>query len=176
MSPTSQSMPKKTPQIPRAIEITSTDTPRGRADRLFRNASECVRQRERYARLVAVGAHDDEQGTALRVACLCDEILLQSVKDYEKAASATPGSKGDEWVHKANALWHASREYERRHHDCDQRSRQFGANHTPAKFSELTMQYDLEASALLALRLAVASYSSCCPDAELRERPQTYVA
>jgi hypothetical protein len=168
--------PKKKPQTPRSNDLTSTNTPRGHADRLYRDAIECVRQRERYARLVDVGAHDVEQASALRVACLCDEVLLNSVKNYEAAASGAAERNHDEWAHKANSLWHASREYQRRHHDCDKRSRQLGANHSASELGELTMQYDLEASALLALRMALASYQGCCPDAELRERPQTFVA
>ena len=156
-------------------DLTSTDTARGRADRLFRAASECIRQRERYARLVESGAHDDEQQAALRMACLCDELLMESINSYEDGAAATPANRGDEWFHRANALWHAARDYERRHHDCDKRSRQFGT-HSASKLGELTTQYDLEASALLALRLAVAAYHQSCPDAELRQRPQTFVA
>ena len=46
---------------------------------MFRAAMECMRQRERYARLVASGAHDLEQLAALRVAGLCDEILDEAV-------------------------------------------------------------------------------------------------
>lgn len=167
---------KKQTQSTRSTELSSTSTQRGHADRLFRDAGECVRQRERYARLVDVGAHEVEQASALRVACLCDEVLLNSVKNYEAAASGAPARSQDEWAHKANSLWHASREYQRRHHDCDQRSRQLGASHSASQLGELTMQYDLEASALLALRMALASYQSCCPDAEIRARPQTFVA
>jgi hypothetical protein len=170
------SSPKKKPQPTRPNELTSAVTQRGHADRLYRDATECVRQRERYARLVDVGAHDDEQASALRVACLCDEVLLSSVKNYEAAANGGSTRTSDEWAHKANSLWHASREYQRRHQECDQRSRQFGANHSASQLGELTMQYDLEASALLALRMALASYQNCCPDAELRERHQTFVA
>lgn len=167
---------KKKTQSPRSNELTSTMTQRGHADRLFRDASECVRQRERYARLVDVGAHDAEQAAALRVACLCDEVLLNSVKNYEAAASGASSRTKDEWAHKANSLWHASREYQRRHQECDQQSRKLGTSHSVSQLGELAMQYDLEASALLALRMALVSYQGCCPDAELKERPQTFVA
>ncbi|MEP7347962.1 MAG: hypothetical protein ABI877_22025 [Gemmatimonadaceae bacterium] len=168
--------PRKKPQRQRSHELISTNTQRGHADRLYRDAAESVRQRERYARLVDVGAHDAEQTAALQVACLCDEVLLSSVKNYEAAASGATAGTQDEWARKANSLWHASREYQRRHAECDQRSSQFGATHSASHLGELTMQYDLEASALLALRMSLASYQSCCPDAELKERPQTFVA
>jgi hypothetical protein len=169
-------MPKKSEQrVARGPEIQSTDDSRGRADRLFRAATECIRQRERYARLVESGAHDTEQEAALRVACLCDRVLHDAVKLYEQAAATSQETRHDDWWHKANSLWHASREYERRHADCDKRSQKLGS-HSADKLGELAMQYDLEASALLALRLAVANYRSACPDAELSERPQTFVA
>ncbi len=160
----------------RSRELAATNALRAQADRLFRDATECVRQRERYARLVDVGAQDAEQAAALRVACLCDEVLLGSVKNYETAASGVSSRSQLEWVQRANALWHASREYQRRHQECDQRSRQLGANHSASHLGELALQYDLEASALLALRMALVSYQNCCPDAELKDRPQTFVA
>ncbi len=148
---------------------------RGTADRLYRASAECVRQHERYARLVDAGTHEEEQRDALRVACLCDELMFESGRAYAQAGSgATTGADG-EWWHKANALWHACREYERRHQDCDKRSKQL-ASRRANKLQELTLQYDLEASALLALRLAVQAYRKVCPDCELADRPQTIVA
>ena len=38
------------------------------------------------------------------------------------------------------------------------------------------MEYDLEASALLALKLALGGFRQVCPDCELETRPQTFVA
>lgn len=169
-------MPKPRAAIPSATEVVSTGTPRGRADRLFRDAVECLRQRERYSRLVDAGAHDEEQSAALKVVCLCDKVLLDSMRDYEQAATDGPSAKPEDWWHKANSLWHATREYERHHHDCDKTARQFTGSHSASKLGQLTLQYDLEASALLALRLAIASYGTCCPDAQLYDRPQTFVA
>jgi hypothetical protein len=134
-----------------------------------------VRHRERYARLVEAGADEAEQRDALRVACLCDEILLASVRHYEKAVAAEAPKTEDDWFHKANALWHATREYQRRHHNCDESSRQLSSR-KPGKFKELALGFDLEASALLALRLALAAYRKVCPECELDERPQSYVA
>lgn len=147
--------------------------PRAPADRLFRAASECVRQRERYASLVASGVNEDEQKWALSVACLCDEILVSTIKAYE--AQPTNGvSKDEEWYRRAIALWHASREYQRRHGECDRKTRKISSQ-TPAELGELALEYDLEASALLALQHAVAAYRKAAPDAYL-EAPSTRVA
>ena len=148
---------------------------RDAADRLYRAASESVRQRERYARLVEAGATDSEQQAVLRVACLCDEILGESVSGYEKVITAEPAKAENDWCHTANALWHASREYSRRHHNCNESSRQLSSR-KPDKFRELALEYDLEASALLALRLALAAYRKVCPSCALEDRQQTFVA
>lgn len=147
------------------------ETPRGTADRMFRAAMECIRQRERYARLVASGAHDLEQLAAVRVAVVCDEILDEAVSAYEKlAGQQTHGD--DEWRRQANALWHACREYRRRP------ATNSAAPGSPkaGTLQKLAMEYDLEASALLALKLALGGFRQICPDCELESRPQTFVA
>jgi hypothetical protein len=151
------------------------DSARSAADRLYRTATECVRQRERYARLVAAGAMELEQRAALRVACLCDVILHESIRAYEKGLAGEGSRSSDGWRPPANSLWHASREYERRHQDCDESSRQI-TSRKPHKFKELAVQYDLEASALLALRLALAAYRKVCPECALEDGRQTFVA
>ena len=136
---------------------------------MFRAAMECIRQRERYARLVASGAHDLEQLAALRVAGLCDEILDEAVAGYE--AHAKEASHGDdEWRRQANALWHAAREYRRRPATNNVAAGKGGS------LQKLALEYDLEASALLALKLALGGFRQICPDCELETRPQTFVA
>lgn len=132
---------------------------------MFRAAQECVRQRQRYAGLVERGADEEEQEGALRIACICDEVLASSAASYEKIAANASSHRDEEWWHKANSLWHVAREYHRRHQGCDQDSRRF-SNHSPARLAELTMEYDLEASALLALQHALTAYRKVVPDAE----------
>jgi hypothetical protein len=140
---------------------------------MFRAASECMRQRERYARLVASGAHDLEQLSALRVAAVCDEVLSETMASYEKLARET--SHGDdEWRRQANGLWHACREYRRRPVAKDLKPGK--SNARGAKLQKLALEYDLEASALLALKLALGSFRQICPDCELESRPQSFVA
>jgi hypothetical protein len=158
-------MPKTKRAVAMSGDHPSIPTPRGQADRLFRAAAECVRQRQRYARLVEGGTPEEEQVAALRIACVCDELLLESVRAYETIANGT-AHRDEEWGRRANALWLASRDYERRHGECDERSRRFGS-HSPSKLAELAMEYDLEASALLALKQAVAAYRKAVPEADL---------
>jgi hypothetical protein len=156
---------KSSPQLDNDAELSPTQRVRASADQLYRAASECVRQRERYAKLVASSAADAELESTLRLASLCDELLDQAVRAYEDAVAKDGGAKSESWWHPANSLWLASREYARRHKEVDESSRRLGA-HSPSKLTELTLQYDLEASALLGLDHALASYRKCCPDAE----------
>jgi hypothetical protein len=68
------------------------------------------------------------------------------------------------WWKNANALWLASREFLRRHKGTDVSSRQL-KEHGPGKLGELHTEYELEASALLALRHAADSYRKARPSA-----------
>jgi len=135
------------------------------ADMLYRAAAECHRQHIRHARLVERGAIDEEQQSALEMAYLCDDFLGTAMVSYEKAKGHSDEHADDEWWHKANMLWHASREYVRRHANCDGMSKKVGRQ-SPNRLGELTMSFDLEASALLALRMAADSYRKARPEAE----------
>ncbi|MGQ0648683.1 MAG: hypothetical protein ACT4P7_14075 [Gemmatimonadaceae bacterium] len=139
--------------------------PRAPADRLYRAAAECVRQRQRYSALVEAGALDEEQFAALEIASICDVALHQARASY--AGSPTNGAyKDEEWHRKALLLWQASREYERRHSASDLRTRQLGT-HTRDGLKKLAMEYDLEASALLALQHALSAYRKAVPEAHI---------
>jgi hypothetical protein len=133
------------------------------ADALYRAASECHRQHTRYARLVEKGASDDEQRSALEMAYICDDALASAMQNYEKAAEK--GGAGEQWWHKGNRLWHASREYIRRHSSCDGMAARLGRQ-SPNRLAELALAFDLEASALLALRMAADSYRAVRPEAD----------
>jgi hypothetical protein len=63
---------------------------RDSANRLYRTALECVRQRERYSRLVEAGAHEFEQQAALRVACLCVDVRRRLVAQGQLAVARVP--------------------------------------------------------------------------------------
>lgn len=135
------------------------------ADSLYRAAAECGRQHKRYARLGDDASTELEQRAALEVVCLCDEALAKAVAGYEKAAGKVVGHDDSAWWHKGNMLWHASREYTRHHAFCDNVARRIDA-HGPDKLGEMAVEFDLEASALLALRMAVDSYRAVRPEAE----------
>ncbi|MEO5579793.1 MAG: hypothetical protein ABIR58_03990 [Gemmatimonadaceae bacterium] len=140
-----------------------------KADMLYRAAAECHRQHTRYSRLVERSASDDEQWAALEMAYLCDDHLGTAITGYEKAASKIAANAGaheeDAWWHKGNMLWHASREYIRRHANCDGLAKRLGKE-SPNRLGALAMEFDLDASALLSLRMAADAYRGVRPEAE----------
>ena len=93
----------------------------------------------------------------------CDETLgALSAAYHEVAAAVQPKGEDEQWWHRANALWLASREYLRRHSLTDRASRDL-KSHDPAQLEKLQTEFELEASALLGLRHAA--------DAYLKDRP-----
>lgn len=138
-----------------------------KADALYRAAAECCRQHERIARLVAREAPDDEQRSAYAQVDHCDRALTAMTAAYEKCgARLHPDGDDEAWWKRANALWHASREYARRHVETERAGRAIGAAHAPETLGMLNVEYELEASALLALRQATAAYKKVRPHAE----------
>jgi hypothetical protein len=133
-----------------------------RADALHRSAKECCRQHERFAHLVQIGALEMEQRAAQQAVLASDEALEQVTAAYEKCCGKGHPGKEDEGWQRANALWLASRDYTRRHRTSDRAAK--GMNHgDAARFAELAVDYDLEASALLALKHAAEAYRKCRP-------------
>lgn len=156
-------MPRTKRSTPITADHPAIAGPRAPADRLYRATAECVRQRQRYSALVEAGASDEEQRAALKVASLCDTILTGNIAAFE-AASANGLSKEEDWYRKAILVWQASREYERRHNATDVSTRKLGG---PEGLSNLALEYDLEASALLALQHALSSYRKTVPEAHI---------
>ena len=139
-----------------------------RADTLFRTAIETCRAHRRYAARVARGVRELEQKQALKLATICDEMLVEAIASYERCG-ARVNTLGDEaWWHKANALWHQAREYERRHQVTERAQRLLNAQHDPQLLGELALEFDLEASALLFLQQAIEAYRKCRPEAEIK--------
>lgn len=132
---------------------------------LYRAAAECHRQHTRYSRLVERSAPDEEQRSALEMAYLCDDVLGTAITGYEKASAKTGAHADDAWWHKGNMLWHASREYIRRHANCDGMAKRLGKQ-SPNRLAALAMEFDLDASALLSLRMAADAYRGVRPEAE----------
>jgi hypothetical protein len=94
----------------------------------------------------------------------CDEVLGDLVAVYEQTAKVVPTGADAGWWHRANALWLASREYLRRTGGCETSSKDLKA-HSPGRLNALHTEYELEASALLALRHAAEAYKRDRPSA-----------
>lgn len=135
------------------------------ADALFRCAAECCRQHRRYARLISVAVMPEEQDAAARIVAVCDAELLTMSEVYHEAADAAHVNGDDAWRHAANMLWHASREYLRHHRGAETAARAL-RSHSSEKLGELAVEFELEASALLALSHAVDAYRKLRPTAD----------
>jgi hypothetical protein len=142
----------------------AVDAVREAADALFRAARECCHQHDRASRIVEKSALEEELASAHKMCEICDDALRELTAAYEKstASFAPPNGPDEGWWHTANELWLASKQYLRRHSGCDAATKQL-KNHGPQEFAGLQTEYELEASALLALRHAAEAYQ--------RERP-----
>ncbi len=137
---------------------------RERADALYRAADECHRQHTRHAKLVEDDAPDEQQRDALEAAFICDDTLASAMTAYESAKDHGPAHADDAWWHKGNMLWHASKQFIRRHANCEGLSQRVKKG-SPDRLARLTLSFDLEASALLNLKMAADSYRSVRPEA-----------
>jgi hypothetical protein len=159
--PTSRSKPAAQAEAPRDPLVLV----RTRADALYRAALECCRQHDRAAKL---HKHDGEPELEHRhvdaLCAMCDGSLSEMAEAYEAAAGDVHPERDEAWWHKANSLWHASREYERHHAGCDAMSRKLSAKHDSEQLRSMQLEYELEASALLALRHAADAYRKTRPE------------
>ena len=137
---------------------------RARADALYRAALECCRPHDRAAKLFGNSDPELEHKHADALCAMCDGSLAELSEAYESAAAHLQLGKEADWWHKANALWHASREYARRHAGCDALSKRLSSKHSPEQLATMQMEYELEASALLALRHAAEAYRKTRPE------------
>jgi hypothetical protein len=151
------------------LELSPLDVARVKADAMARAALECCHQHDRYARLVSQPALEAEHRAADEMCVVVTNALIQMAESYGESAKALRpnGSADEEWWHRANALWHASREYGRRQTCCERQSRRSNEarRHRPDELGDLVLQYDLEASAVLALRQAADAYRKTRPEA-----------
>ena len=155
-----------TPAKASAPESTQSVSPlTDAADALFRAAIEACRQHERVARCSGRGVSDDELKEMAELCEMGHRHLAARTVAWEQAAALGQGKAEDAFWHSANTLWHASREYARRHHSCDALNTKVSRRSTDA-LGALTLEYELEASALLALSHAVAGYRKLRTDAE----------
>jgi hypothetical protein len=163
-------MMPQTGKTQRAPARKSKITPQGAlidiADTLYRTAvTTCVEHR-RYADLVEKGASDSEQKSARTAARQSDDALDEAVDLYELACLKESNHADDQWWHKANRVWKAAKEY-LGHHDSSEKLTRGGGNaeqHGRAALLELTIEYKLEASALLKLRHTIDDYRGVRPE------------
>lgn len=139
-------------------------SPVAAADALARTAHETCRQHERLSRLNGLGVLHAELEAAHALVDTCDLALAECVSTYEKRCGKTAVSD-DAGVHsKANALWLAARDYLRRHSMAEKATAQL-KQHDVEKFSDLQMEYELLASALLSLKHATGAFQTLRPEA-----------
>jgi hypothetical protein len=136
---------------------------RTRADALYRAAIECCHQHDRAAKLFNASEPELEHKHADALCAMCDGSLAELSTAYEAATAHVHPPDTEAWWHKANALWHASREFARRHAGCDALSARLSSRHSSDQLAAMQMEYELEASALLALRHAAEAYRKTRP-------------
>ena len=134
-----------------------------RADALYRAARECCRQHDRAAKLSGTEEPELEHKHLDALCRMCDGSLVELSEAYEAAAAQVQPGHDESWWHKANALWHSSREYARRHAGCEALAKGVNSKHGAGKLGTMQMEYELEASALLALRHAADAYLKTRP-------------
>jgi hypothetical protein len=145
--------------------ITTLDVLRAKADGLFRVAQECIRQQDRSAHLGTLSCSQTEKRVAQSASRHSIDALATMLESYEKSSATLKVDGADEaWWRKANAVWMASREFARRHRGTDAASRDLDAPDA-GRFGELALDFELEASALLALRHAADAYMQVRPEA-----------
>jgi hypothetical protein len=146
-------------------ELTGLDSARIAADAMLRAALECCHQHDRFARLVERPALELEHRAADEHCARATQSLAQLAETYCESAKElrVKGGPDEDWWHRANALWHASREFARRQTSSNGTRR--STKHDSDALGDLVLQYDLEASALLALRHAADAYRKVRPEA-----------
>lgn len=133
------------------------------ADALYRGAVECCRQHDRAAKLFGNEEPDLEVKHVDAMCSICDNSLEELAAAYNKIAGNAQPAREEEWWRKANTMWHASREYERHHKACEDAVKKLTGKRNAEQLKGLQMEYELAASALLALRHAANDYLKTRP-------------
>lgn len=139
--------------------------PEAVSDALCRTAAETCHQRDRRARLIQIHAPLWELAAAEALVDTCDLALEEAITEFNKEGTDSPASDAIELRKTANALWLAARDYIRRMSIASRAARQIGQQHDADALSGLRMEYEFEASSLLALKQAVAAYLKLRPAA-----------
>jgi len=134
------------------------------ADNMFRSAVECCRQQARIGRVLDLKCCDDELEAVIEVSVLCVGHLAAACERYRALGNGSRDGLDEITWHGANGIWQAAREYTRRHNACNVKSAKM-SRHSTAQLGELAVEYELKASAVLALRYAVEQYQKARPSA-----------
>jgi hypothetical protein len=134
------------------------------ADTLYRTAADACTEHRRYADMVERAVPESEQKTSRHSVRICDEALDEATDLYEIACLEETNHADDAWWHKANMMWRAAKEF-LRHHATSDRLTRGGQGHGRAELMELSIEYKLEASALLRLRHTIDAYAEIRPEA-----------
>jgi hypothetical protein len=147
-------------------EVTEFESPVTCADSLARTAHETCRQHERLSRLNHLGVLHAELEAAHALVDTCDLALAECVAAYEKRCAKEQVSD-DASIHaKANTMFLSARDYLRRHSIAEKAQLQLNKQHDFDKLSDLQLEYELLASALLALKQATSAYLAVRPEAK----------
>ena len=134
------------------------------ADALGRTAVETCRQHERLSNLMHLRVAQSELQATHALVDTCDLALAECVRFFEKACATTPASDDADVRQKANAMWLAAREYLRRHSIAEKASQQL-VQHSSDTLNDLHFEYELVASAILALKQSSSAFAKSRPDA-----------
>jgi hypothetical protein len=159
--PIAKSAPAKRPAT---LAVQEMPTLQCVSDALFRAADECCRQQARLSHVLERSCGEDELQGVIEVSVVCARVLDAAGARYAALAAESHDGIGESTWHAANTLWHASREYARRHQACNIKSAKM-SRHSSAQLGELAVEYELKASAVLALRYAVDQYAKVRPEA-----------
>lgn len=140
-----------------------TPSPLACCDALARTAAETCRQHERLSRLMDLGVNTTELGAAHAMVDTIDLALAEVVRDFETTCGRQTVTDQADVRMAANGMWLAAREYLRRHSIAEKASRQI-AQRDADTLGDLQMEYELEASALLGLKQAMAAYQKLRPE------------
>lgn len=130
-------------------------------DALGRTAAEACRQHERLARLIEMGVANSELAAAHAMVDMIDLALEETVQEFERKCAKSPSAVSADVRQSANTMWLAARQYLKRHSMAERASRQIRQG--SESLNDLHFEYELEASALLALKQATNNYQKLRP-------------
>ncbi len=137
---------------------------RDAADALYRAAHESCHQHQRLTKVLGHQLDDLELEGVAEVVDLCDQLLVKATARYEELAKDGKGKESEELWHAANALWMAAREYGRRSGSSDAAVAKL-RKHGAEQLNSISVEYELEMSARLALKQALVAYGKLRPEA-----------